>query len=323
MLDVKTRGDLQKLVDDKVPESLTLEYKASNALGRENDQRTELVKDVTAFANSAGGQIIYGIAEQREAEGVSYSLDDGVDSTRISPEWIDQVIASNASPRLQGLRIVPVPLEATNRVAYVLTIPQATSFAPHQNTYDQKYYRRSEGRSTAMYDYEIRDVLRRATTPDLWIDLSFPNGKSTTFNFPLQGSASQPIWLNATIRNRSKEPSLYTIIKIFVDLKFTALRPSPGIDELRELSGIHNVDGHQLKTYVIDWIAPNKMPIFAEAVFNVTRFPLIFTLDQMDINSPSFWIGYEILAPGFSTAKFFRVEHQPKMTLRIIDGPGE
>ena len=65
MLDLKTREDLQRLIDEKLPESLTLDYKASPALNKNSGGRAELVKDVTAFANSAGGQIIYGIPEKK------------------------------------------------------------------------------------------------------------------------------------------------------------------------------------------------------------------------------------------------------------------
>jgi predicted HTH transcriptional regulator len=104
MLDLKTRADLERLIDEKLTESLTLEYKASPALNRNNDGRMELVKDVTAFANSAGGQIIYGIPEKN---GVPQPLDDGIDPAQISPEWIDQVISTNASPRIQNLRVTP------------------------------------------------------------------------------------------------------------------------------------------------------------------------------------------------------------------------
>jgi predicted HTH transcriptional regulator len=63
MLKLETLADLDQLFKNEIPESLTLEYKASDSLGRSNDQRKELVKDVSAFANSAGGQIVYGIVE--------------------------------------------------------------------------------------------------------------------------------------------------------------------------------------------------------------------------------------------------------------------
>jgi predicted HTH transcriptional regulator len=64
MLKISTKEDLQRLVDEEVPESLILDYKASPSLARDDKPRDELCKDVSAFANSAGGQIIYGIVEK-------------------------------------------------------------------------------------------------------------------------------------------------------------------------------------------------------------------------------------------------------------------
>ena len=57
MLKLETWGDLEALVTEDVPESLSLDYKDAAALGKSNQQRAELFKDVSAFANSAGGQI--------------------------------------------------------------------------------------------------------------------------------------------------------------------------------------------------------------------------------------------------------------------------
>ena len=55
--------DLLELVSTQTQESVTLDYKASEALGKSEGKKTEISKDVSALANSAGGVIIYGIAE--------------------------------------------------------------------------------------------------------------------------------------------------------------------------------------------------------------------------------------------------------------------
>jgi schlafen family protein len=250
MLELNNRADLQKLVDGGIGESLTLEYKASAAL--EKSDRREIIKDVTAFANSAGGQIVYGIVE---VDGAPQSLDNGVDPTQISAEWIDQIVSSNSSPRIQGLRIIPIPMEMNNRVAYVLSIPQATSFAPHQNSIDNKYYRRSENRSIPMHDYEVKDLMRRANKPDLWMDFLFEGSRTTQINFPINSDKSRPILLSATIGNRSSEPSLYTAIMLLIDINFT-VSPQTTLGGFSEKHGVYPLGDYKIKVYSTSWITP-------------------------------------------------------------------
>src|SRR5215510_5131093 len=63
MLKLETKLDLDRLIEEDIQESLTLDYKDAQALEKTDRKRNELCKDVSAFANSAGGQIIYGIQE--------------------------------------------------------------------------------------------------------------------------------------------------------------------------------------------------------------------------------------------------------------------
>jgi len=175
MLKISTKEDLQRLVDEEIQESLTLDYKTSPSLARDDKPRSELCKDVSAFANSAGGQIIYGIVEKDRKP---VKVDDGSDLSR---EWIELVIDSRVQPRLDGLVITPVPV-GSGRHAYVLTIPQASGRAPHQAP-DKKYYKRQNFQSVPMEDYEIRDALRRATTPELYVELFFATGETAQVEF--------------------------------------------------------------------------------------------------------------------------------------------
>jgi len=59
MNQIETLEDIQKLIENKIEESLTLEYKRE--LSRNNK---EIAKDISAFANTSGGVIIYGIEEK-------------------------------------------------------------------------------------------------------------------------------------------------------------------------------------------------------------------------------------------------------------------
>ena len=164
-----TEADLQALVDGNVQEDLHLDYKRSAALAKAEPCRLELSKDVSAFANSDGGLIIYGIAEGKDNHPMG--IDEGVNAVELNREWLEQTIVSNIQPKIDRLAIYPIPLPSKdkNRVAYVVSIPQATSRAPHQAR-DKRYYKRYN--SVPMEDYEIRDIYRRAMTPEELLPLS-------------------------------------------------------------------------------------------------------------------------------------------------------
>ncbi len=68
-----TLVEVQGLVDRSVGESLHLDYKAAFALTTREDQK-EFLKDVSAFANSQGGLLIYGIEEEKDAQGKNTGL---------------------------------------------------------------------------------------------------------------------------------------------------------------------------------------------------------------------------------------------------------
>ncbi len=132
-----TEDDLRQLIDDEIEESLTVEYKAAGALARTNEKKSEVTKDVSAMANSAGGRIIYGIQEHSAAQHRHKPQQiTPIDSASYSKEWLEQVIAQ-IQPRIENLRIIPVRLASgDSHVAYVVDIPMSNT--AHQAT-DRKY----------------------------------------------------------------------------------------------------------------------------------------------------------------------------------------
>lgn len=165
----KTKAELEKLIADEIEESFNLEYKGADALQNTARRKKEIAKDVSSFANSSGGVIIYGIKEYDKPE--KRHLPESItpiNRDQISREWLEQVINSNISPKIDNLKIYPVILDDINAVVYIVEIPMSNT--AHQNTADKRYYRRYNFEAVPMLDYEIRDILNRTKDPEIIID---------------------------------------------------------------------------------------------------------------------------------------------------------
>lgn len=166
-----TKADLEKMISDKVEENIHLDYKDARSFlpdGKKNP-KTEIAKDISSMANSAGGVIIYGMKEYEEPE-MQHLPEKITPISRVdfTKEWLEQVINSNISPKIEGLLVHPIELDKPNEVAYVVEIPQSTT--AHQNTADGRYYRRYNFLAQFMSDYEIRDIMNRAKHPMIELD---------------------------------------------------------------------------------------------------------------------------------------------------------
>jgi len=163
------KEDVEELVKDGIEESLSLEYKSCGALGKTDEKKKEISKDVSSFANSDGGVIIYGVKEydQEDKKHLPERIEEGFDPADISKEWFEQVIISNIKPKI-NLLIYPIPTGINNKVIYVVDIPKGETAYQAK---DYRYYKRHNFQSVPMEDYEIRDVMSRKRVPE--VELSF------------------------------------------------------------------------------------------------------------------------------------------------------
>lgn len=186
-----TEAKLQNFITSEIEESLTLEYKAAEALDRADFKKKEITKDVSAMANSAGGIIVYGIAENpREDKRHLPGKITPVDRTKYPREWLEQIIQA-IRPRIDGIVIHAVHLKSgETHAAYVVEIPQSNT--AHQAS-DHRYYKRFNFQAVPMEDYEIRDVIFREQTPNIVLsflieitDYADENGGSAKYNLVVQ-----------------------------------------------------------------------------------------------------------------------------------------
>ena len=154
--------DIEQLIENEVEENIHLDYKAAGALEKNEKKRNEITKDVSAFANSDGGIIIYGISEENHKP--TYITP--IDGNQYTKEWLENVILL-IQPRVEGVVIFPIRNDNLANTLYVVKIPRST-LAPHMAN-DKRYYKRFNFSSVPMEDYEVKDLYNRISTPDLEI----------------------------------------------------------------------------------------------------------------------------------------------------------
>ena len=153
-------GDIDRLVNAAIQERVDLEYKSSAALKNTPGNKKEMSKDVSAMANASGGLIVYGVLEDKNH--CPTNRDEGVDPKITSKEWIEDLLWSNITPKIDGVVIHPIHFSSPPlRVGYLIEVPQAMKAAPHQAN-DCRYYRRMMSKVAPMQDYEVRDLFRRS-----------------------------------------------------------------------------------------------------------------------------------------------------------------
>lgn len=158
-----TEQNLLELIANQQEENLELDFKRAAALAKTERDKTEISKDVSAFANTVGGTILYGVQEAPDPPHVAAAIDP-VDPRQFSKEWLEQIINSRIHPRLSGILIDPIalPITRAGHVVYRVVVPEGAT--AHQAS-DKRYYRRFNFESVAMEDYEIRHAMFRLTRP--------------------------------------------------------------------------------------------------------------------------------------------------------------
>jgi hypothetical protein len=133
----------------------------------------ELSKQISAFANSGGGAIVYGIKNTRpgaarevdDTGGVTLSLKNGV------KEWLEDVIHNLVDPPLVKFNVytveggTPVSKIGSGKALLIVEIPSSAS-APHQAK-DNVYYGRVAGKSRPLGHHFVIDIINRPRHPKM------------------------------------------------------------------------------------------------------------------------------------------------------------
>lgn len=153
------KEDIESLVNAKVSEKRTLDYK-QHWPDNSSEGRREFLYDASSFANALGGDLVFGIEDERDAEGKATGLPAsacGVAISNVSTEIArcENLIKDGISPRIQGIGWQVVEGFHVGPVI-VMRVPKSL-FLPHMVIFGgmARFYGRN---STGKYPMDIGEI---------------------------------------------------------------------------------------------------------------------------------------------------------------------
>jgi hypothetical protein len=155
--------DLQVLIDNRVAERKRIEYKQILPGGTDDDKK-EFLADVSSFANTIGGDLLFGIETQA---GIPTNLT-GIQLSDVDGEKLrlENILRNGISPRLPRVDIHPVAL--TSKPGYYVLILQIQKswLFPHRVIFKDHghFYARNSGGKYRLDVTELRTAFELGGT---------------------------------------------------------------------------------------------------------------------------------------------------------------
>lgn len=158
-LDSISEQDLQALVDEGVREGRRIEYKRQLP-GNSDEEKRELLADVSSLANASGGDLIYGIQEQ---SGLPIALAGVTGDADAEVLRLESTIRGGIDPRIPGIHLRPIQLSSGNFVL-IIRIPQSWAL-PHMVTFKglSRFFSRTSAGKYQLDVSELRALFARST----------------------------------------------------------------------------------------------------------------------------------------------------------------
>ena len=172
---------IDRLVTERTQENVTLDFKEARGAGTgtlANEDRKTFAKALSAFANSAGGLLVFGVEARKGADDVdcAQAAKPIANIERFKSE------ATTASgqllqPRHDGIVVEAIPSQQTPGAGYLLVYVDRSERRPHRSEAagQKQYFKRAGDSSFEMEHYDIEDAFRRSVSAELVLELCRSN----------------------------------------------------------------------------------------------------------------------------------------------------
>lgn len=159
--DLLDEADIRRLVENRVQESKSLDYKKELKIGQDKDKK-EFLYDVSAMYNTEGGCLVFGIEESKDEKGYNTGTPAAIcginiDNSDKLTQQIEDIIKGNSEPRISNIILNIIEMEGI--FILVIGIPKGLGF-PSMITFNEsnKFYRRRNSGKYAVDVYELNQM---------------------------------------------------------------------------------------------------------------------------------------------------------------------
>lgn len=150
---------LREFLDLKISEFYYVDYK--EAIEYNDHFKKEFLKDLSAFANAFGGNLIYGVKEPKEDLTTENQIQ-GIKNAEDLIKKFEKLAQAGLDPRIPGFKMKPIKIKDKNPVI-VVHIPPSIS-KPHMINYDCNkkwiFYKRGIESNLPMNTQQIRNAVQ-------------------------------------------------------------------------------------------------------------------------------------------------------------------
>jgi|GEM_PF-6013634 len=163
---------IEELIVSKYQENVELEFKTKSnpdAGDLTKEDRKNLGVALSALSNSMGGLLIWGIAAEKNTDGIDCAFKaqpiSNIDKFKSD---VERAVSQALMPRHEGIRIAKIPSAKNAATGYLIIHVERSDRRPHRCEFGEKqYFKRIGDSSVAMEHYDIEDSFKRVVVPAL------------------------------------------------------------------------------------------------------------------------------------------------------------
>ncbi len=161
-------NDIKDYVSNMQEENLNLDFKTINKPNLSNkDDKKNLAKSISGFANSNGGMIIWGINARKDDQGIDCACSfEPIDNLKLFISRLNELTSRATYPLIDS--VMHIPIEENENIGYVKTfVPECDSGPIMAKLGEDRYYKRSGDTFYRMEHFDIADMFGRRKKPNL------------------------------------------------------------------------------------------------------------------------------------------------------------